>query len=73
MIKEATIDVLQLQGIVKERNEYRRLLDECLNAFDTIPNSPIHGDLIPISWLQRLKRHTGGSNNGDLDNTRRMG
>jgi len=45
MIKEATIDVLQLQGIVKERNEYKRLLDECLKAFDTIPNSRIHGDL----------------------------
>jgi|JFJP01.1.fsa_nt_gi hypothetical protein len=41
MIKEPTINVSQLQGIVKERNEYRRLLDECLYILNSIPNKKV--------------------------------
>lgn len=36
-----TADKQQLQGLVKERNEYRRLLDQCLYALNVIPNTPV--------------------------------
>lgn len=45
MIEEALVPVSQLRGIVRERNEYRRLLDECLHALNLLPNRRIQGDL----------------------------
>ena len=36
-----TADKGQIQGLVKERNEYRRLLDQCLYALNVIPNTPL--------------------------------
>ena len=36
-----TADKKQFQGLVKERNEYRQLLDQCLYALNVIPNTPL--------------------------------
>ncbi|HFD31338.1 MAG TPA: hypothetical protein ENJ28_01300 [Gammaproteobacteria bacterium] len=33
----------QIQGLVRERNQYRQLLKECLYALNTIPNKRIVG------------------------------
>ena len=33
----------QIQGLVRERNQYRQLLKECLYALNTIPNRRIAG------------------------------
>lgn len=55
MIKETVINVSQLQGIVKERNEYRRLLDECLLALNLLPNRRIQGDLNTYKLASRIE------------------
>ncbi len=34
-------DKQQIRGLVKERNEYRWLLDRCLYALNDIPNTPL--------------------------------
>ncbi|MCW7076415.1 MAG: hypothetical protein OCU18_03875 [Candidatus Syntrophoarchaeum sp.] len=34
-------DKKQIQGLIRERNEYRQLLDECLYAFNQLPNKRI--------------------------------
>ena len=36
-------DKKQIQGLVRERNQYRQLLKECLYALNTIPNRRIAG------------------------------
>ncbi len=36
-----TANKKQLQGLVRERNEYRRLLNKCLSALNVIPNTPL--------------------------------
>ena len=36
-----TADKNQFQGLVKERNEYKILLDQCLYALNVIPNTPL--------------------------------
>lgn len=36
-------DRRQVHGLVRERNEYRRLLEKCLYALNMIPNTPIPG------------------------------
>jgi len=36
------VDKKQIQGLVKERNEYKQLLDECLYAFNCLPNKRIN-------------------------------
>ncbi len=36
-----TADKRQIQGLVKGRNEYRQLLDQCLHALNVIPNTPL--------------------------------
>jgi hypothetical protein len=36
---------VQIQGIVRERNTYRQLLDECLYAFNVLPDQRITGSL----------------------------
>ena len=33
----------QIQGLVRERNQYRHLLKQCLHALNTIPNERIVG------------------------------
>jgi hypothetical protein len=33
----------QIQGLVRERNQYRQLLKQCLYALNTIPNRRIAG------------------------------
>lgn len=40
MITETAVCAMQIQGIVKERNEYKRLLDECLSVFNAVPSQP---------------------------------
>jgi hypothetical protein len=35
------VDKKQHLGLVEERNAYRRLLDECLFAFNSIPNQRV--------------------------------
>jgi len=35
------IDKKQIHGLVKERNQYKQLLDECLYAFNYLPNKRI--------------------------------
>jgi len=35
------VDRKQLQGVVSERNEYRRLLSKCLQALNEIPNTKL--------------------------------
>ena len=37
---ETVADLKQIRGLVKERNEYRQLLDECLNI---LPNKKVEG------------------------------
>jgi len=36
-------DKQQIQGLVRERNQYRQLLKQCLYALNTIPNRGIAG------------------------------
>ncbi len=36
-------DKQQIQGLVRERNQYRQLLKKCLYALNTIPNRRIAG------------------------------
>jgi len=36
-------DRKQIQGLVRERNQYRQLLKQCLHALNTIPNRKIAG------------------------------
>ena len=36
-------DRKQVQGLVRERNQYRQLLKQCLNVLNTIPNRRIAG------------------------------
>ncbi len=55
MMEETAINVSQLQGIVKERNEYKRLLDECLRAFNLLPNRRIQGDLDTYKLASRIE------------------
>ncbi len=33
----------QIQGLVRERNQYRQLLKQCLHTLNTIPNRRIAG------------------------------
>ena len=33
----------QIQGLVRERNQYRQLLKQCLHALNIIPNRKISG------------------------------
>ena len=44
MFEETAVGATQIQGVVKERNEYRQLLDECLYAFNVLPNQRITGN-----------------------------
>ena len=44
---ETIIDTSQLRGIVKERNEYRTLFEECLCAFNSLPNRRFNGKINP--------------------------
>lgn len=55
MMKESIINTEQLQGIVKERNEYKRLLDECLRAFNLLPNRRIQADLNTYKLASRIE------------------
>ena len=55
MMEETAINVSQLQGIVKERNEYKRLLDECLRAFNLLPNRRIQGDLNTYKLASKIE------------------
>jgi hypothetical protein len=43
-MKESTVNTEQLQGLVKERNKYRQLLESCLFVFNQLPNKKV-GDL----------------------------
>jgi len=36
-------DRKQVQGLVRERNQYRQLLKQCLHVLNTIPNRRIAG------------------------------
>ena len=36
-------DRKQIQGLVRERNQYRQLLKQCLHALNIIPNKRIVG------------------------------
>ena len=42
---ETTCDSKQIQGLVKERNEYRRLLKKSLYAFNVLRNQRISQSL----------------------------
>jgi len=42
---ETICDSKQIQGLVKERNEYRRLLKRSLYAFNVMRNRPISESL----------------------------
>lgn len=42
---ETTCDSKQIQGLVRERNEYRRLLKRSLYAFNVLRNHPISESL----------------------------
>ncbi|MBA3006689.1 MAG: hypothetical protein KJ900_05235 [Proteobacteria bacterium] len=55
MMEETAINVSQLQGIVKERNEYKRLLDECLRAFNLFPRTRIQGNLDTYKLASRIE------------------
>ncbi len=36
-----TANKRQIQGLIKERNKYRQLLDQCLYALNVVPNTPL--------------------------------
>ncbi len=42
---ETTCDSKQIQGLLKERNEYRRLLRQSLSAFNDLRNQRISESL----------------------------
>jgi len=39
--KESKVNTKQLQGMVKERNIYKKLLDNCVKVFNTLPNQKL--------------------------------
>ncbi len=52
-------DQKQIVGIVKERNRYRKLLEECVKAFNMIPNTvintPDHSDTYQlVSAIEKI-------------------
>jgi hypothetical protein len=54
ILKKSTINTEQLQGLVKERNEYRQLLQECLYVFNQLPNTKV-GDLRTYDLASKIE------------------
>jgi len=54
IMKEAKINTEQLQGLVKERNEYRQLLKQCLDVLNQLPNTKV-GDLRTYDLASKIE------------------
>jgi len=54
IMKEAKINTEQLQGLVKERNEYRQLLKKCLDVLNQLPNTKV-GDLRTYDLASKIE------------------
>jgi hypothetical protein len=54
IMKEAKINTEQLQGLVKERNEYRQLLEKCLDVLNQLPNTKV-GDLRTYDLASKIE------------------
>ena len=64
-------DSRQIRGLIKERNVYRRLLDECLYLLNNLPNRRISDGSRRTTYnlasdIEKAFRYfeQGGSNNG---------
>ena len=48
--KESKVNTKQLQGMVKERNTYKKLLDNCVKAFNTLPNQKLDNNEVKDTY-----------------------
>ena len=42
-------DKKQIQGLVRERNQYRQTLEQCLHVLNTIPDTKIPGLKVSVN------------------------
>jgi hypothetical protein len=52
--KESTINTEQIRGLVKERNEYRQILQDCLFVLNQLPNTKV-GDLRTYDLASKIE------------------
>jgi len=48
--KESKVDTKQLRGMVRERNAYRKLLNNCVKALNTLPNQKLNDSSIKNTY-----------------------
>jgi hypothetical protein len=52
--KESIINTEQIRGLVKERNEYRQILQDCLFVLNQLPNTKV-GDLRTYDLASKIE------------------